>query len=170
MCCSNEGKQVTKVELVNWGSLQVFDFIVELNQPVGLPAPNSIFFFTLVDNWEREQHAFRSLGYGKWELVLPAHQAPKHQSIIKVCKHELAFKLDFMTPSLYVMQCQTSINWMPGKPNCSPLHRVVNTKLDVNANECIMCALTACMAIKFYLKKILNHAECQKKLRLVTVF
>ena len=40
-------KKVTKVKLVNWGTGLWVLCMVELNQPVGLPAPNSIFLFLI---------------------------------------------------------------------------------------------------------------------------
>lgn len=50
-------------------------------------SPSSFASNFVADGWEGEQHPFKSIGYGKWELVLSANQVPKHQSILKViCK------------------------------------------------------------------------------------
>lgn len=41
-------------------------------------------FFITADHWEKDQYPFTSIGFGKWELVLPADKAPQHESILKV--------------------------------------------------------------------------------------
>lgn len=64
----------------------------------------------ILDNWEKEQYPFSSLGFGKWELLLPADKAPKHESILKVgiefenfCKQRNWYRLISLVQTKLIM-------------------------------------------------------------------
>ncbi|KAF6040298.1 GBE1 [Bugula neritina] len=87
-------------------------------------APNATSLYLRGDfnQWEKEQYPFKSIGYGKWELYLPATVHIPHKSIVKLLiRTREGQLLDRISPwSKYVKKPNESTNlsydsvfWMP---------------------------------------------------------